>query len=211
MRAGKARETVGCLYIDALTKDTASGSDTSGRFLLEDLAGMAVRPFRCGASEHLWAALQEALQALRRDFPIVVIAARDTGCAAALALAVQLPVDRLALIDPTFAPPTGGAGEDRARLRAVRRLGRFALGNLPLCAADVLLACHAGHRPPRALERGDLSRHSRVLRLELPGRNGDELFTNRENPEKQAISHFLQAGEWPKPLAQNPEMCIMYR
>jgi hypothetical protein len=50
----------------------------------------------------------------------------------------------------------------------------------------------------------------RVKRLLILGESDKELYTIREIAVKQAISRFLHPIEASKPLAENPEMCIIY-
>ena len=81
---------------------------------------------------------QAALWELKQRCGWVCVAAAR-GCAgAALSLAEQLPVDRVALIGGTpFAPlPEGGSA---ARRRELKRLDGFARRNLALLVAELLL------------------------------------------------------------------------
>ena len=179
---------------------------------------LAARPFAWAAGERLLGGLQAQLQLAREGFRYSGILARGAGCGAALALAEQLPVDRLALIEPpealhTFPRPGPRAPGDPAlskRRRQVRRLNAFARRNLSLCVADVLVAEKPDAAFARRLWEGGLRDHSRVVRLAIPGEIGRVLYTNCENMAKRAIIDFLRAGVLPKELAQNPEMCIIY-
>ncbi|MGN0184904.1 MAG: hypothetical protein ACI4AL_07275 [Aristaeellaceae bacterium] len=81
---------------------------------------------------------QAALWELRRRCSWVCVAA-ERGCAGvAMALAEQLPVDRVVLIGGTpFSPlPEGGTA---ARRREMRRMDAFARRNLALLVAELLL------------------------------------------------------------------------
>lgn len=81
---------------------------------------------------------QAALWELRRRCGWVCVAA-ERGCAGvALALAEQLPVDRVALLGGTpFSPlPEGGS---RLRRRELRRMDAFARRNLALMVSELLL------------------------------------------------------------------------
>ena len=81
---------------------------------------------------------QAALWELRQRCSWVCVAA-ERGCAGvAMALAEQLPVDRVALLGGTpFAPlPEGGSA---ARRRELKRLDGFARRNLALLVAELLL------------------------------------------------------------------------
>ena len=149
-------------------------------------------------SRDLWDRLRAELQAVRSGCDICGIVARGTGCAAALALAEQLPVDRLVLYAPRLTIP-------RDEGRQTRRMAAYARRNLSLCVADTLIIDH-GRTPPRL---SGWSAHCRVSRLLLPGGEGDKLYTIREIVSKMAVSCFLHTGELPKTLAQNPEMCII--
>lgn len=143
--------------------------------------------------------------------------AAGTGCAPALALACQLPVEKLVLIDPA-APvrlslrSRGHAGaEARRRDRALRRLAAFARRNLPLCVSDVLIVGHGVENGEDALRRAYGNPvNCRVRRLVVPGESDKDLYTIREFAVKAAISRFLHPIESSKPLAENPEMCIIY-
>ena len=95
---------------------------------------------------------QAALWELKQRCGWVCVAA-ERGCAgAALALAEQLPVDRVALMGGTpFAPlPEGGS---RARRRDLRRMDAFARRNLALLVAELLLV-DVSQDEVRRLERG---------------------------------------------------------
>ena len=182
-----------------------------------ELPGVETRRFRPSGGAPLWEGLQVAYQSLRRGCDACGIMARDLGCAGALAIAEQLPVDRLVLIEPSLSVGRRGArragdGNDpfpAPMWREMRRLAAFARRNLPLCVSDVLIV-EGGNRPVGRWDPIDrLPGHARVVRLRLRGKTGDDLYTIREIAVKQAISDFLRAGELPKPLAENPEMCII--
>ena len=81
---------------------------------------------------------QAALWELRKRCGWVCVAAERGGAGVALALAEQLPVDRVALLGGTpFAPlPEGGS---RARRREMRRMDAFARRNLALLVAELML------------------------------------------------------------------------
>ena len=207
MSAAQLRAGTGCLCIGEITSGT---SDPSGCFPFMELPGIEALPFRCPEGAELWDALRIALQELRSRRAVACILARGTGCAAALALAEQLPVDRLVLMEPIM----NLSGRDMpwhpsdARLRQARKLAGFARRNLSLCVSDTLIVESDLHTDASRL--GGLSAHCRVCRLKIGGKRGNKLYTIREIDVKQAISCFLRAGELPKPLAENPEMCIIY-
>ncbi len=50
----------------------------------------------------------------------------------------------------------------------------------------------------------------RVDRLDAQGKSDKELYIIREFAVKEAISRFLQPTDSSKPLAEKPEMCIIY-
>ena len=81
---------------------------------------------------------QAALWELRRRCGWVCVAAERGGAGVALALAEQLPVDRVALLGGTpFSPlPAGGTA---ARRRELRRMDALARRNLALLVAEILL------------------------------------------------------------------------
>ncbi|MBR1820502.1 MAG: hypothetical protein IJ769_02645, partial [Clostridia bacterium] len=83
---------VGCLMID----DPLSGENLLSGLSLD--SSVRVYPFRPRVGERLWDRLQSLLQRARSECGAVAILARGAGCGAALALAEQLPVDRLALV-----------------------------------------------------------------------------------------------------------------
>ena len=203
------RMEAGCLIIDGITSGRRSSSGLSCPM---DLPGVAVRRFAACPPERLWERLQTEWQQLRKCFDTCGIMGLGTGCAGALALAEQLPVDRLVLLEPTLtfrrAPGTGDANAALPD-RQARRLMAFAHRNLPLCVSDLLII----ETEPKRGGQGDaiarLAVHCRVERLSIRVQRDGKMYTIREIEVKQAISCFLHAGEWQKPLAENPEMCIM--
>lgn len=193
-----AWSAVGCLYIDELTPGTRN---PSGRLLFNAVAGASAR-FAPPGDGRLWEALQIALQQARRGKAVSGVVALGSGCCGALALAEQLPVDRLVLIAPSLFP-------GRESGPALRRIAAFARRNLCLCASEVL-AVKGEERPERALRPGRLAAQGRLIRMEMRADGDGKLYTNREFDAKNAVSHFLRTGELPKSLAENPEMCIIY-
>lgn len=214
------RGGVGCLVIDNLRPGENALSGL--------LSACGARPFA-----YVWrsgAPLMEELRALlhraRVECGAASILARGTGCGAALALAEQLPVERLALIEPAEALTprpflralnTGATrvAETPCKREAadgwqLRRVCAFARRNLSLCVSDALVI--EGERSDgwHRLEAGGLSAHSRLVRLAIPAESGEILYTNCENALKRAIIAFLCAGDLPKDLAENREMCIIY-
>lgn len=197
--------SVGCLYIDDFT---SGKSDPSGPFLLEALPGLCVRRFARLEEPGAWDGLRTALQSLRRECETVGVAARGAGCAAALALSEQLPVDRLALVDPMLS--LRGFGLSNAPVsRELRRMAAFARRNLALCVSDALILETGRDRSAGDRILGGVSAQCRAERLRFEVKTGDGMYRIREFEVKQAVSRFLRAGEWPKTLAENREMCII--
>jgi len=207
---------VGCLYVDGSLFDryVRDGSE-----FVSDIPGVEVYPFHCANIRVLWDRLQSALHDIRVEWGAAAAIAVGTGCAPALALACQLPVEKLVLIDPSApARPsrlTRGKGnaapDDGQRIRALWRLSAFARRNLPLCVSDMLIVGHGAEGGEAALRRAYGNPvNCRVNRLDVRGKSDKDLYTIREIAVKAAISRFLNPFELSKPLAENPEMCIIY-
>ena len=214
MRDGLGQDRVGCLLIEALDSAPCGARD---RARDREADGLLFVRFCPGDGRDLWERLQTGLQELRVNSERLAVAGVGEGCCGALALAEQLPVDRLVLIDPVLSAPDGdrrrsevdGLAAPRHRGDAARQIGRlaaFARRNLSLCVSDVLLVGHS-HRPDRLAR---MLPHCRVTCLLSPPQTGEKRLINCENAEKQAITRFLKTGELPKSLAENPEMCIIY-
>lgn len=189
---------VGCLIID----DPMSGENWLSGLSLP--AGLRAYPFAWRTGEGLLSSLQTLLQRARSECGTASILARGAGCAAALALAEQLPVERLALIEPTFRPCA-----PKVLAKPLGRIARYAARNLSLCVSDALIASREDQREAMRIARA-LSANCRVCRLDIPGETVPEMETICENWLKRAITDFLRGEELPKDLAQNPEMCIIY-
>ena len=205
MNSTRAEAAAGCLYIDSIT---SGASNASGLSLFTGLPGLETRPFHRTKGMGLWEGLQTALWEVREACRgAVAVAAWDTGCAAAIALAEQLPVDRLVLVEPRLTLHASGRGqhwgEDMPYGQA-RRIMAFARRNLPMCVSEVMVIGSAAFPPVGWPLRGGFRQ------LYIEGDIGEDLCTIRENTVKQAISCFLHTGELPKPLAENSEMCIIY-
>ena len=209
MREDVANRCVGCLLID----DLLSGENVlSGLFSSVELSRGRVRLFDCPEGANLHEQLQRAHHAARKGRSGVAIAANGRGCDAALALAEQLPVERLALIAPEarrFSDSRRSGASPRLS-RQANRLRAFARRNLALCVCDVLIVETAGARGGQALREGGLCANSRVTQLSLMGERDKNLYNNGEFNLKTLILGFLQRGELPKSLAENAEMCIIY-
>ena len=209
---------VGCLFIDDIVGD---GQPCSVDQWIPGAADIEAHPFQWGNAGGMWNGLQAALHRVRTQWGECGIVARASGCAAALALAEQLPVERLVLIEPALPKrpdrmsPRSVKGETPANnsmaCRQARRLAAFARRNLTLCVSEVLLISReGGGREGAALGPYGRAVNCRVQRLCLSGKTEKELYTIREFAVKPAISCFLRTGELPKPLAENGEMCIIY-
>lgn len=186
---------VGCILID---------DPMSGERLLSGLSlPPRVRAFPCEwrAESEFMPALQTLLQRVRKEFCGAAILAFGAGCMAALALAEQLPVERLALVEPASCQRRMGV--------PARRVAGFAMRNLALCVSDALVTASPPARLAQRIARG-IGVHGRSALLYSPGESGPELYINREKFANDAVTGFLLDGVFPKELAQNPEMCIIY-
>ena len=215
MSGFRARSKAGCLFIDDAVFNR---QEDEGLWQAPDIPDVELRPFRCANARGLWDQLQAALQEIRAEWGAGAIMATGEGCAAALALACQLPVDRIVLVDPG-APADlsrlrrqGQTSPDSIRLQRVRRrLAGYARRNLPLCVSDMLIVGHEREGADNSLRRAYGNPvNCRVERLLIPDNWDKELYTIREIAVKEAISRFLHPFESTKPLAENPEMCIIY-
>lgn len=183
----------GCLFIE----DFSNGPGMlSGPCASLEAAGVRTAVFTPGP-EGLHLSLQRAYQRLRGPDGSGGVVAVGSACACALALSAQLPVDRQVLIDPWRGGPLPWA---------LRRVRAYARRNAVFCLADTLIVDPPG-ADPRLTERlaGDLC-NSRVWAL----RAGEDLWSNRKEVLNSWILQFLCDGEWPKSLAENSEMCIIY-
>ncbi len=193
----------GCLLIDGFTPGEAS---LSGLFAALERSGVATKRF-ASTGETLREELLRAYWDVRSPFDASSIAAVGTGCWAALALAEQLPVDRLALVFPPadrsfphVSPPL--------RRQLLRMLG-FARRNLPLCVADTIAVLAPGDEPAPWLKRLPGLREY-VFRVKGSAPAGATIDKKTDFGMETAISRFLRTGELPKSLAEISEMCIIY-
>ena len=200
MQSERARADVGCLLIEDTKPGTAC---LSGLRAAMEAAGMAVGEFRLTCAARLHERLQEAYYEVRRRCAAPTIAALGrAGCIAALALAEQLPAERIALI--------GGANDDApARRRSLpgpfERLRGFAMRNLTFCTADILLI------EPEGVETALPARRLAAVRGRLTAASMTVERERALSPQARlAVLNFLQSGELPKSLAENAEMCIIY-
>jgi len=187
----------GCLLIDDPLCPIGA-LDATARTLHEN--GVWTEVFRWDGNGRLYASLQKAYQRVRRDKALNGIAAMGAGCDCALALACQLPADRLVLLEPMEWRAPG------ERARQLRRIRNFARQNAAFCVSDVLVIT-GEHTSDRHIAR--LRRELASARLTLL-RSAGELWSNRKEVLNLGIFHFLQDGVLPKSLAENPEMCIIY-
>ena len=159
--------------------------------------GVAAADYVRDRRQGLHADLQRAYQRIRQLDGVNAIVASGAGCDCALAVAAQLPVDRMVLLCPEDDCEAPG------EFRRVRAYGRR---NAALCASDVLLIGWSGRddAPLRRLCRSLCAcRTAAALAAE-------DLWTNRKEVLKLGILRFLCEGVPPKSLAENPEMCIIY-
>lgn len=183
----------GCLLIDDLLFEPGAlkplhAALTAGGVRAEVFAPVVGAP--------LHEQLQRAYQRVRRDGALNAIVGHGVGCDGALALAGQLPADRLVLIEPLKWQSSDGLARPLSRIR------RYGLRGAAFCVAQTLIA--PGPRTPRRLPDALRSRlcNSAVTVCRLSAEGSVGLNT--------AILHFLRHGVLPKSLAENPEMCIIY-
>ena len=214
MSCTTGRESVGCLFIDDIAR--GAGSHEAHRWA-SDIPGVEARVFQWADAHCLWERLQTALYEVRGPAGGSVMAV-GTGCAAALALACQLPVEKLVLINPASRArrsPLHSRNRDDPESapvdRTLRKLTAFAHRNLPLCVSDMLIVqreCEADGFDLRRAYGNPVN--CCVRRLVVRGESAKGLYTIREFEVKEAISRFLHPTDAPKPLAENSEMCIIY-
>ena len=188
---------IGCLIIDEPLQPVGALKPLAQAL---HQAGIRTAEFVPRDPRRLHLALQNAYQQVRRDDAVNGIVALGSGCDCALALASQLPTDRLALLEPLNWRSEGELGRQLGRVR------RYARRGAAFCVSDVLILPGPCTDPdlPERLRRALCN--SRVALLEVPdpaAPEGKELI-------KTAILHFLRHGVLPKSLAENPEMCIIY-
>lgn len=184
MRPKAERANVGCLLI---------GETMRMRALRERLNESGVETFFAQQGADLLSSVQEGLYKARRPGG-VCIAAEGEMWAAALALAAQLSVERVALIEPT----------DRCRSprndweRQIIRLKSFVRRNLFFCVSDVLLLEGDGETARRLDALCRRMCNARVWRAEL----SDQRWTNCEHLHIDAAARFLSDGEFAFSLAK---------
>jgi len=171
-------EGVGCLLI---------GETMRMRALGELLAAQGVETFAPPPGADLQSSVQEGLRAARRRGGTCV-AAEGEMWAAALSLAAQLCVDRVALVAPT----------DRIRYpkdefeKQIGRLKGYARRNLFFCVSEVLVLDTEATRGDRRMNAviGRLC-NARVHRLLMPVQR----WTNCEFSPLEAAVRFLGEGD----------------
>lgn len=185
----------GCLLIGDLLFEPEALADWLP-FLREK--GLRAEAFRPGEGD-LHLSLQRAYQRVRQEDGLSALLAAGSGCDCALALAGQLPADRLALVNPLDWQGRGGLAG------ALNRVRRYARRGAGFCVADVLILPGL-HTPPDLVTRWQ--RELRNCRVHSLGTTED-MWTNRKEVLKLAVYRFLMEGLPPKYLAQNAEMCII--
>ena len=193
----RASNGIGCLLIDMFTP---------GEFALSGLCaflgehGVCAERFTPAEGGRLHMELQRAYQRVRVDGGISAVAAAGRGIDAALALAVQLPVDRLILIDLPHQRASIGPFA-----RELRRISAYARRNRAFCVSDVLaIQVNGGDFDFGVLCRDMPNSRITVLRTSM------NMWTNGKETLKTTIYRFLRDGVLAKSLAENPEMCIIY-
>ena len=164
-------------------------------------------PFRCfgesGTGQSLHNRLQSEYQRYRAGSDSVDIVAAGGGCAGALALSEQLPVRRLALAWPEERAGTMG-GE-------VARLWAFAARNLAFCVSEVLVVMADDGRARKRLASMKRSMPQATFRAALmPVEEWMGRWRMGGERVPSAVCDFLCGQEFAKPLAEIPEMCIIY-
>ena len=202
--ARKAGPTIGCLMIEDIT---SGGQQLSGLCNWLNRRGIYARRFEWDGVGELHREIQEAYHDVRRECDEAGIVAVDRGADAAIALGVQLPVEKMAII----LTKTGNECMRRYDRRQVARMHRYARRNAAFCVTDMLIVVpnrdiiHAG--------TGKLlkSTASCVRRqIFVYGDMNKNICTNGEWTPNEAILGYLCGGELPKNLAENSEMCIIY-
>ena len=186
----------GCLLIDDPLYDIHALDATAQALKAR---GIRAETFRRDGARTMYDALQRAYQRVRRDGAVSGIVAQGAGCDCALALACQLPSDRLVLLEPMRWHDDGPVGRQLKRIRA------FARQNAAFCVADALIVPgpHTDEKLTRRL-RHDLGGTVTLLRP------AEEMWSNGKEVLNLGIFQFLRDGVWPKFLAEKSEMCIIY-
>lgn len=205
MQPGKPRSTIGCLMINELTSEERQ---LSGLSVFLGKKGIYSRHFNIEDDKWIHAQLQSAYQRVCANSKERCIIGAGTGCIGALALAAQLPVDRLVLLDEAF----GFNKEEKTNKRKpYRRLEAFADRNIPFCVTNALLIADKSEGSlERMMKKARAMSNSSICLIQIWGNLRKDLCTNCESEGKEIIYSFLSRGESPKCLAEKPEMCIIY-
>jgi len=186
---------------------SSGGRRLSGLSDYLEKKGIKTESFEWDGRGNIHICLQNIFYRLRSECSDAFIAASGTGIAGALALGVQLPVERMVFIE--------GRGINEVQRPEIRRqlsrIYRFSQRNAAFCISDILLVVSGGdavERRMRTTLHGLSNR--RFGAVEIYECADNKLCTNGEHLPELPIYRFLKAGESPKLLAENPEMCIIY-
>ena len=203
MALDSSKESIGCLVIDGLFRESAEPSA-----IVCALRSMGARAedFALSGSEGLHRQLQLAFQRVRpkpEGSGKACVVGIGSGRVAAVALSAQLLVDRMVL-DIGGDDAEGAPGP--ALIRQYARLRAFARRNAAFCASQVLLFGQED-----AIFQSRFREAKRLMRgCDVCGVAVNHLWTNGKDPTKSGLCRFLCDGVLPKSLAENPEMCIIY-
>lgn len=204
MQPEKPRSTIGCLMINELTSEERQ---LSGLSVFLGKKGIYSRHFNIMEGKKIHSQLQLAYQKVCANSRERCIIGAGTGCIGALALAAQLPVDRLVLMDEVSSKEEGEMGKQRQ----FKRLAGFANRNISFCVTNALLIADRSESSlARMVKTARIMNNSRVCIIQIWGALRKDLCTNYESTGKEIIYSFLSTGEIPKYLAEKSEMCIIY-
>lgn len=204
MQLGKPRSTIGCLMINELTSEERQ---LSGLSVFLGKKGIYSRHFNIGEDRRIHAQLQSAYQKVCANSKERCIIGAGTGSIGALALAAQLPVDRLILMDEAFFYKE----EETGKQKQFKRLAGFANRNISFCVTNALLIADNNEDSlARMLKMAKAMSNSSVCLIQIWGALRKDLCTNCESAGKEIIYSFLSSGGLPKYLAEKSEMCIIY-
>lgn len=187
------RTDIGCLILGQTARMNALKSR------LSEYGVVAVQG-RSGGN--LFISAQEGLYAARRPGGVCV-AAEGELWAAALSLAVQLCVDRVALIAPTDYPNKSTDEQEKQ----IARLKGFARRNLFFCVSEVLVLESGGDARSQKRMDSVLRRlcNARVYRLSAQ----ENSMMCGEDAAIETAACFLADGELWFSLAKRHKMCII--
>lgn len=179
-------ESVGCLLL---------GETWRMHELKERLNACSVETAKPALDGDLLCAAQEGLRSVRRNDGLCCVAAEGELWTAALALAAQLCVDRVALITPTNRMKRPKNNFERQ----IERLKGYACRNLSFCVSEVLVLEEADVQDARRMD-AVLKRmcNSRIYRAVW----ADQRWTNCEFSPYEAVIRFLCGGEFLFSLAK---------